>query len=433
MTRRFDRDLRPLHGETRLPGDKSISHRAILFAAMAEGVTPVSGVLDSRDVRSTAEAVRSLGATVSLIPDAMGTLSGFVRGWGSSGPTAPSGPIDCGNSGTTARLLMGVLAGAGIDVELVGDASLSGRPMRRVTDLLARMGARIELSEAGTLPARILPADQLSPVQVALPVASAQVKSAVLLAGLSAHGCTEVTEPAPSRDHTELLLPAFGVSVDRDGLTCSVEGPASLVATDVRVPGDPSSAAFIAIAAAMVPGSSVMLRDVSLNTTRTGFLEVMGRMGAHVEVLETHEAGREPYGTVRVAYTDGLTACDVAPHEIASLIDEIPVLALLATAARGTTRFHEAGELRVKESDRLAATVAGLGALGCTLRAEGDDLVVEGGLPSVRARLDALDDHRLAMTWALAGMVGAGVDVDGFESVDVSFPAFVQVLERLRG
>lgn len=414
----------PLKGVFAVPGDKSISHRAVLLAAMAHGESTLSGVLESQDVRSTVGVVEALGARVALSPSTPpGTLAGTVTGWAASGPDRPAQPLDCGNSGTTARLLMGVLAGSGVEATIVGDASLEARPMRRVVDPLTRMGGHLEATAAGTLPVTVHPSRPLIAGAYELPVASAQVKSAILLAGLSAQGVTSVTEPSPSRDHTERMLPLFGVDVSRIGTTCSVEGPAALGATEVFVPGDPSSAAFIAVAAALIEGSDVTVQGVSLNPTRIGFVEAMRSMGADVETIEKGGSS-EPWGDIRIRHDARLTGCVVEPALVPSLIDEIPILALLATAASGPTRFRDVAELRVKESDRLAAIVAGIRALGGEAREEGDDLVVEGRPITRGVTLDPLGDHRLAMTWGVAGMLIDGVGVIEPGCVDVSFPGF---------
>ncbi|MCE5203828.1 MAG: 3-phosphoshikimate 1-carboxyvinyltransferase, partial [Actinomycetia bacterium] len=395
-----------LSGEVRVPADKSISHRLVLFSALAQGTSHLRGVLDCADLRSTLAAVGALGATVHVSRGACG-LDVDVTGWGPSGPSSPPGQIDCGNSGTTARLLAGALAGYDVVVTLVGDESLSRRPMSRVTGPLSAMGAHLVASAQGTLPLTI-EGTRLHGAHVDLNVASAQVKSAVLLAGLRAEGRTTVCEPAPSRDHTERMLPAFGVEVVRDAGCASVTGPALLHAIDAAVPGDPSSAAFFAGAAAIVPRSDVVISGVSLNPTRTGFLRVLERMGAHIEVTPGEDTCGEPTGDVRVLFTDGLCATDVEPEEVPALIDEVPLLAVVATQATGVSRFRRVGELRVKESDRLRAIVEGLGALGAHVWVEGDDLLVSGPGALHAASLDSLGDHRLAMAYAVAALVAEG-------------------------
>jgi len=430
--RRFEPGAGPLIGTVRVPGDKSISHRSVLFAAMASGVSHLSGVLDSADVRSTIGAVTALGATVVLDAQMHDGLSLTVTGWDDRGPTAPDAPIDCGNSGTTCRLLMGVLAGFPITVTLDGDASLRRRPMRRVADPLEVMGAHIDMKD-GRLPLTIT-GGGLRGIAYDSPVASAQVKTAVLLAGLRAEGRTTVNEPQLSRDHTELLLPAFGVPVTCDAptVTCGVNGPRSLTATDVEVPADPSSAAFLVGAAAMVPGSQVTLPWVALNRTRMGFATVLRRMGADISIAEGLPVGSEPVGTITARYRAGLTATVVRADEAPSLIDEIPLLAVVATAAQGTTRFEGVGELRVKETDRLASICEQLAILGAVTRSGEDWLEVDGPAQLHGGVVDSLGDHRLAMSWAVASLRASGpVDIEDFDAVAVSYPQFADDLQGL--
>ena len=427
--------VRPLSGAVRVPGDKSISHRSVLFSAMAEGTSHVSGVLDSADVRSSIGAVRALGAEVNLEKQPDGSLAGDIRGWGGLGPSQPEDAIDCGNSGTTVRLLMGVLAPWDITVELTGDDSLRRRPMRRIAAPLELMGARFAPEGATTLPLSITGTRGLAAISYDSPVASAQLKTAILLAGIFAAGTTSVHEPAPSRNHTELMLPGFGVDVEAVPGEASVAGGQSLHACDVDVPGDPSSAAFMACAAALRPDSAIDIENVSLNEARIGFARVLERMGADITLKPTGSAGEEPCGTISVSYVEHLRSCEVVGHEIASLVDEIPVLALVAAHAEGTTIFHEVGELRVKETDRLAAILEGLSKLGVRAWAEGDDLHIEGkpGLVVPEGLVfDSLGDHRLAMTWSLVGFTGAHpVSIHDFEAVRVSYPGFRADIERL--
>ena len=426
---------RPLSGAVRVPGDKSISHRSVLFSAMAEGTSHVSGVLDSADVRSSIGAVRALGAEVNLEKQSDGSLAGDIRGWGGAGPSQTEGAIDCGNSGTTVRLLMGVLAPWNITVELTGDSSLRRRPMRRIAAPLELMGARFAPEGATTLPLSITGTRDLAAISYDSPVASAQLKTAILLAGIFALGTTSVHEPAPSRNHTELMLPGFGVDVEAAPGEASVVGGQSLHACDVDVPGDPSSAAFMACAAALRSDSAIDIENVSLNEARIGFVRVLERMGADITLKPTGSAGEEPCGTISVSYVEHLRSCEVAGREIASLVDEIPVLALVAAHAEGTTVFHEVGELRVKETDRLAAILEGLSKLGVRAWAEGDDLLIEGkpGLVAPEGLVfDSLGDHRLAMTWSLVGFTGAHpVSIRDFEAVRVSYPGFRADIERL--
>jgi len=423
----------PLRGELILSGDKSISHRAVLFAAMAEGSSELSGVLDSADVRSSISVVESLGATVNLGRDTVGGLSGQVTGWGSLGPDVPQTELDCGNSGTTARLMLGILAGWPLRATLTGDDSLSRRPMDRVTEPLKEMGAAFECDEGGSLPVTVSGA-KLAAIEYVSPVASAQVKTAVLLAGLTAEGMTKVREPAASRDHTEQMLPAFGIAVHRDqgDLSAAVDGPAVLSPTSLSVPGDPSSAAFIAIAALLIPESEVHLTGVSLNATRTGFLQVLKRMGANIDIEVTSGDTGEPVGDITVRHTPTLRATVVQPSEIPSLIDEVPILALAAAHADGETQFDGISELRVKESDRLAAIVEGFDELGVVASTDGERLSVTGTGGWESATLRSRGDHRLAMTWAVAGLTSTdGVEVIGFDAVDVSYPSFLSDLRNL--
>ena len=436
MNRTFGPGSSPLTGEVHVPGDKSMSHRAVLFSALAEGTTTLRGVLDSADVRATIGAVRELGARVELAEQPDGSLAGSVTGWGDTCPLPWGVDIDCGNSGTTVRLLMGLLAGWPTEVTLRGDESLSRRPMRRVMKPLESMGARFTATAEGTLPVAVHGNAALHPIDYASPVASAQVKSAVLLAGLRALGVTRVSEPSPSRDHTERMLPEFGVAVHLDPArhAASVTGPVTPVSPgEIVVPRDPSSAAFLVTAALLVAGSKIALPGVSLNETRTGFLRVIERMGARVEVVPWPETDGERFGAIIAKHTSRLSATSVSAAEVPTLVDEVPILALIATQAHGETRFEGVGELRVKESDRLEAIVSGLTALGAQVSVEGDTIVVNGPTPLHGATLDSLGDHRLAMTWAVAGLVADGpVKVLRFDAISVSYPGFADDLESLR-
>lgn len=425
----------PLVGSLRVPGDKSISHRAVLFAAMAEGTSRLTGVLDSDDVRSTIAAARALGAEVDLTPAADGSLEGTVTGWGARGPREPEAPIDCGNSGTTARLLMGVLAPWPIRVTLTGDDSLKKRPMRRNTAPLMKMGVRFEPSEADRLPITEIGSPDLRAITYDAPMASAQLKTAVLLAGVYAQGKTVLNEPAPSRNHTELMLPEFGIPTTAGTRMASVEGPAQMHASDVNVPGDPSSAAFLCSAALLKPGSHIKVKDVSLNPARIGFVRTLERMGAQITDHREGSEGKEPCGSIEVTYTPNLRGCEVPSQHFASIVDEVPVLAFIAAHAKGLTVFRGISELRVKESNRLQAIIDGLGLIGVDAWEQSDNLFVEGN-PALTVEtgthFDSHGDHRLAMTWALAGLCGKNpVEVAGFESVSVSYPNFLSAIEGL--
>lgn len=426
----------PLMGSVRVPGDKSISHRAVLFSAMAQGTSRLSGVLDSDDVRSSVRAVQQLGASVSLEKMADGSLAGGITGWGASGPKQPDEPIDCGNSGTTVRLLMGILAPWDCKVTLTGDNSLCSRPMRRVTTPLIRMGARFYPEDKDTLPLEIQGTKALKGIEYESPVASAQVKTAVLLAGVFADGTTSVTEPSPSRNHTELMLPLYGVNTTAASGMGGVDGSAVMNACEVDVPGDPSSAAFLACAAALVPESAIQIEDVSLNPARIGFLRTLEQMGVDASRRSVGSAGKELSGIISVQYCDKLHGCEVPAEKIASLVDEVPVLSLVAAHARGITVFRGVEELRVKETDRIAAIIEGLGLLGVNAWMDGNDLYIEGN-PDLEIPeglvFDSKGDHRLAMTWALAGLTGSGapVQVRDFQSVSVSYPGFMEDIRAL--
>lgn len=423
----------PLAGSVFVPGDKSISHRVVLFAAMAEGTSHLARILDSADVRSTTSAVRALGAGVVARERPDGGLDLDVAGWGTLGPAPPLHEIDCGNSGTTVRLLLGVLASwPQRSYTLTGDESVSKRPMARVTEPLSRMGATFETAEGGLLPVTVH-GGRLHGVSRQLNVASAQVKTALLLAGVRAEGRTLVAEPAPSRDHTERLLPGFGVPVGRDESrhACWVDGPARLSPTSLAVPGDPSSAAFLVAAAALVPRSKVTVCEVALNPTRAGFLGVLERMGADVSVHPHSVGGVEPVGDLMVRHAS-LHSTVVAPAEVPSLIDEVPVLAVVASQAKGTTRFSGVGELRVKESDRLEGLAEGLAALGVQVRSGEDWLEVDGPVALRGGAVDSLGDHRLAMAFAVAALVATKpVTIERYDAIDVSFPGFTESLRTL--
>ena len=425
----------PLAGDVSVPGDKSISHRAVLFSAMAAGTSHLTGVLDSEDVRASIRAVEALGAVVSLDRQADGTLTGTVTGWGAEGPSQPDAPIDCGNSGTTARLLMGIVAPWDIKVTITGDESLKKRPMRRIVAPLAKMGVDFVPETPETLPITVCGNRALRAIDYASPMASAQLKTAVLLAGVFADGTTTVTEPAPSRNHTELMLPEFNVPTTAGTRVATVTGPAEMLASDVVVPGDPSSAAFVAAAALLKPGGSVIIQNVSLNPARIGFVRTLERMGADIRESYGGHEGKEPRGTITVNFTPVLRGCEVPSQHIASVIDEIPVLALVAAHARGITVFHEVGELRVKESDRLAAIIDGLALLGVDAWEEGDDWVGEGGrrlqAPGGRAP-ESCGGPRAATTWAPVGACGRiPVSVTDFTCVAVSYPDFLADLKEL--
>jgi 3-phosphoshikimate 1-carboxyvinyltransferase len=430
-----------LRGSPRLPGDKSISHRALLFALLAEGVSRIEAAGDGNDVRSTAGLVAALGATVERVAERGGRVDYRVTSPGGDALVEPEDILDCGNSGTTARLAAGVLAGRSLFVVLDGDDSLRRRPMGRIVEPLRLMGAKLAGRAGATrLPMAITGRSDLTPITYETPVPSAQVKSAILLAGLSADGETWVTEEVATRDHTERMLRARGVAVDEgaapDGRhTVRVAGPTAVAAVDETVPADPSAAAFWLVAASIHPDAELRLEGVSTNPTRRAIIDILMRMGADIEEHDrpaTGGADGEPLADL-VVRSGQLRAVDLSPAEVAAAIDEIPILALAAAVATGTSRFRGAGELRHKESDRIAGIAAGLGALGADVRVEGDDIEIEGGRPLAGAVTETHDDHRLAMTFAIAGLLAEGETIVRRPgSATVSYPGFLQQLEGVR-
>ena len=425
------RRARTLGGRVRVPGDKSISHRALMLGALATGRTRITGLLEGEDVLNTAKALQALGCPIRRDGAAWEVL-----GRGVGGLEEPVGPLDFGNSGTGVRLMLGVIAGHAMTVRLTGDASLSRRPMGRVLRPLERMGLEVLDKGKDTLPLSVRGSADLIPIEYPLPVASAQIKSAVLIAGLHASGETTVIEPAPTRDHTERMLGYFGAYVTatkRHGLRAvSVKGDAELAGRDVKVPGDPSSAAFLAAAALIVPGSEVTIEGVLVNPTRTGFYTTLREMGADVEFTHERIEGGEPVADIRVRHVR-LKGVGVPADRAPSMIDEYPVLACLAAYADGETRMEGLAELKVKESDRLAATAAGLIANGVPARVDGDTLIVGGGrgVPG-GGRVVTHLDHRIAMAFLSLGL-GADrpVAVDDAGMIATSFPEFRSLMEGL--
>jgi 3-phosphoshikimate 1-carboxyvinyltransferase len=414
-----------LVGHLAVPGDKSISHRAVLLGAIADGETHVRGFGRSGDTQSTIDAARTLGVSV----DDVAEDELIVRGVGLRGLRA--GAVDCGNAGTLMRLVMGVLAGQSGRFELTGDESLSSRPMERIAEPLRQMGAVIETTE-GHAPVVIEGSCALHGVSYELPMASAQVKSAVLLAGLNAEGPTTVVEPVPTRDHTELMLESAGVRVVRRPKSVTIEPAASLELGEVDVPGDISSAAPFLAAAALVPGSDITIHDVNLNPRRTGFLDVLERMGAHLAIFNRHKAGREPVGDVQIQYTE-LGAVEVNGDEVPLLVDELPLVALLAVHARGKSLVRGAQELRVKETDRIEAVTDGLRSFGAHISSTPDGWEINGVPTRLKGgRIDSRGDHRIAMLGAVAGLASReGVEIVGADTVAISFPGFFQLLESV--
>ena len=431
MTRQFD--VQPggsLRGRIRVPGDKSISHRSIMLGAIARGTTHVSGFLEGADALSTMNVFRALGVRIEG-PD-QGRV--VVHGVGPGGLRAPTGPLDCGNAGTAMRLLIGLLAGQGFGCTLIGDESLSKRPMRRVADPLARMGARIHTQE-GRPPVRIEPVEgALQAIDYLMPMASAQVKSSLLLAGLHAQGETVVTEPAPTRDHTERMLEGFGVRLTRDGATVRIRGGQALTATDIDVPADISSAAFFLVGASIAEGSDLLLEHVGVNPTRTGVLDILRLMGADIERVNERTVGGEPVADLRVRAAK-LRGIEVPPGLVPLAIDEFPVLFVAAACAQGRTVVTGAEELRVKESDRIAVMADGLKALGVDAQATPDGMIIEGrggkadGVFSAGA-VTSHGDHRIAMAFAMAALrAGGTIRIDDTLNVATSFPGFVELAQ----
>jgi 3-phosphoshikimate 1-carboxyvinyltransferase len=431
-----------LRGTLRLPGDKSISHRALLLAALASGTSRISDAGDGEDVRTTARLIAAIGADVSRDDGAHGRAHYEVRSPGVAGLVEPEDVLDCGNSGTSLRLLAGILAGQPWTSVLTGDASLRQRPVARVATPLREMGATVEARRRGTLPpVSITGRVPLRAIDYATPVPSAQVKSAVLLAGLFADGTTTVTESVATRDHSERMLRARGVTLftaasGEGGARVAIAGGQTVLSRDERVPGDVSAAAFWLVAAAIHPDADLVLDGVGLNATRTAILELLARMGADITVepaaSTTDEGAGEPLGTIRVR-SSFLRAIDVAPSEVAAAIDEIPILCLAATQAAGTTTIRGVGELRVKESDRVAGIVDGLRSLGANVDVDGDDLSITGSMVLQGAATDSRLDHRLAMTFAVAGLIARGqTSIVGASSASISYPAFFDDLEGVQ-
>ncbi len=421
-----------LHAEFSVPGDKSMSHRAAILAGLSNGACTLRNFLPSEDCINTLNAMMALGAPCEILDELAGFGPLNLRLYGQSMRLrAPNGPIDCGNSGTGMRLLAGLLAGQSFTSELCGDASLSSRPMGRITIPLRQMGANIEPcgEKPGCAPLVIQPA-KLNSIRYEMPVASAQVKSAVLLAGLFADGTTTVVQPAETRDHTERLLASFGVSTRQNGNAISIDGGQILQACDFTVPGDISSAAFWLVAAAALPGARLLIKDVGLNPTRTAILKVLSRMG--VRMLESvHHSQGEPVGNIEI-HGASLTGTTLLESEIPNLIDEIPVIAVAAALASGRTIIRNARELRVKETDRITSVVHNLRAMGAVVDEFDDGMEIQGGHPLHGADLDSFGDHRIAMAFAIAGLFATGQTViHQTDCVNTSYPGFAHHLAAI--
>jgi 3-phosphoshikimate 1-carboxyvinyltransferase len=425
----------PLKGRIRVPGDKSISHRALMLSALAVGESRIDGLLEGEDVLATAAAMRAMGATIERVADG----GWAVAGVGVGGLLQPESALDMGNSGTSTRLLMGLVATHPVTATFTGDASLSRRPMNRVIEPLSLMGADVTASPGGRLPLMLRGLCPAVPIAYRLPVASAQVKSAVLLAGLNAPGVTRVVEPVPTRDHSERMLKGFGadltVEVENGERHIRLVGEAELRPQRITVPGDPSSAAFPIVAALIVPGSAVTVENVGVNPTRAGLYEVLRMMGAEIAFANPREVGGEPVADITACFST-LSGIDVPPELAPSMIDEFPVLFVAAAFAQGRTVMRGLEELRVKESDRIATMAEGLRAIGARVEELPDGLIVEGtggdplpGAATIASRLD----HRIAMSFAVAGLnCAAPVTIDDMSPVATSFPGFETLIERLK-
>ena len=409
-----------LRGRVRVSGDKSISHRSIMLGALAEGVTQVSGFLEGEDCLATLGAFRAMGVRIEGPEEGRVTIHGV----GLHGLKAPGAPLYMGNSGTSMRLLAGLLAGQTFDTVMTGDASLSRRPMRRVTEPLARMGARIETSATGTPPLKIEGGQTLHGIEYTMPVASAQVKSSLLLAGMYAQGRTCVTEPAPTRDHTERMLAGFGYGVERKGRTVCVTGGGRMRAVDIDVPADISSAAFFMVGAAIAAGSDLVLEHVGVNPTRVGVINILRQMGADIDMLNPREAGGEPVADIRVRPAP-LRGIRIPEDQVPLAIDEFPALFIAAACAEGETILTEAEELRVKESDRIQVMADGLTALGISARPTPDGIIIRGGRLG-GGRINSHGDHRIAMAFAMAALrSGSAIVIEDCANVRTSFPNFL--------
>jgi 3-phosphoshikimate 1-carboxyvinyltransferase len=420
-----------LAGEIRVPGDKSISHRSVMFSSLANGTSRVSGLLEGDDVIATLNAFKQMGVK------AQGPVDGklTIEGVGMHGLKRPDGDLDMGNSGTAMRLICGILAAQKFDTSLVGDESLSVRPMKRVTEPLNSMGGQCQTEEDGTPPIQIKPSNNLHGIEYVLPVASAQIKSCLLLAGLYAEGQTKVTEPAPTRDHTERMLKAYGYDcqvekLDDQRSTATLQGGGELQAADIDVPADISSAAFFIVAASIVPNSDILLKHVGVNPTRTGIIDILLQMGADIEFIDERWIGGEPVADIRVKYRQ-LQGIEVDPNLIPLAIDEVPILCVAAASAQGDTRISGAEELRHKESDRIAVMVEGLQAVGVKVQETPDGMVIQGG-DIVGGVVESHHDHRISMSFSVAGAISTNaIQINGCENVATSFPNFVDLAAQL--
>ena len=414
-----------LSGKFRVPGDKSISHRAVMLGSLAEGVTEVTGFLEAEDALATLACFQAMGVKIDRLSE--GRLR--IYGVGLHGLKAPENVLYVGNSGTSMRLLSGILAGQSFDSVLTGDNSLTKRPMRRVIDPLTLMGAVVNSSDKGTSPLEIKGGQSLEGIQYQMPMGSAQVKSCLLLAGLYANGTTEISEPAVTRDHTERMLRGFGYAVKTEGSVVSLRGGGKLEAMSIDVPADISSAAFFLVAASITPNSDITLEHVGVNRTRTGVIDILLKMGADIQLQNERTVGGEKVADIRVRSSQ-LNGIDVPENLVALAIDEFPVIFIAATYAKGKTRVTGAEELRVKESDRIQAMADGLQRLGVDAQATIDGMIINGG-PVYGGEVESVDDHRIAMAFAVAGLQAEGViKINNCENVATSFPNFVALASQ---
>ena len=423
----FHKTEKPLRGEITIPGDKSISHRSVMFGAISQGRTEITNFLQGQDCLSTISCFRKMGIEIENTSERI-----LVHGRGLHGLTAPTEILDVGNSGTTTRLISGILAGQDFTSELTGDASIQKRPMGRIIKPLSMMDATIEsIKGNGCAPLRNS-GHALKGIHYQSPDASAQVKSSILLAGLYADGKTSVTEPALSRNHTEIMLRSFGATVTSEGTTASILPDPDLHGQKIEVPGDISSAAYFIVAALIVPGSEILIKNCGINETRDGILRVCRAMGADITVLNAHTSGGEAVADLLVRYTPDLKGCVIEGDIIPTLIDEIPVIAVLAAFADGTTTIRNAEELKVKESNRLDIMVHHLSEMGCDITGTEDGMIINGGKTLQGAVLDSFLDHRIAMSFAIASLAcESTLTIRRADCVNISYPAFYQDLERL--
>lgn len=426
--KRVEQAKKPLKGKVRVPGDKSIGHRAVIFSCIAEGESRILNHSGGEDNSRTVRAFKDMGVTIRSEEGALCVLG---QGW--QGLSAPSRAIDCGNSGTTMRLLAGILAGRSFEAILDGDASLRGRPMQRIIDPLRQMGASISGQDKPGLAPLKIRGGRIRGIRYHAPVASAQVKSAVLLAALQADGATVLTEPQKSRDHTEIMARAYGAELKAEGCSVALNGPQNLRGRKVIIPGDLSSAAFLMVAAASIPGSDLIFEGVGMNATRTGIVDVLRRMGAFVEWIHARDEGGEPVADLRVLGVGRLKGVSVGEEMVARTIDEYPALAVAGALAEGVTTFSGVGELRTKESDRIAAMTRELRMLGVEVEEQEEGMRIQGRAHLNGATLHSYGDHRVAMSLAVAGLCSdGGVEIDDSACVDISFPGFFDLLEGLR-